>query len=121
MSREITRRALSLGFDIPVWRTQDYFESSSIGRLPRDIEITVFRIVQNSRRALRGHVTHSPGTAQALALVGPFDRGARGRARRGLGLGQRGVVGRGAQLETVLALDRPHGRVAAQRGGQRGE
>jgi hypothetical protein len=33
---EITRRALSLGFDIPVWRTQDYFESSSIGRLPRD-------------------------------------------------------------------------------------
>ena len=27
---------------------------------------TVFRIVQNSRHALRGHVSHSPGTAQAL-------------------------------------------------------
>ena len=27
---------MSLGFDIPVWRTQDYFESPAIGRLPRD-------------------------------------------------------------------------------------
>lgn len=32
----IGRRALSLGLDIPVWRTQQYFESSSIGRLPLD-------------------------------------------------------------------------------------
>ncbi len=32
----ILRRTLSLGFNIPVWRTQDYFESPSIGRLPRD-------------------------------------------------------------------------------------
>jgi hypothetical protein len=30
---------------------------------------TVFRIVQNSRHALRGHVTHSPGTAQVLARL----------------------------------------------------
>lgn len=30
---------------------------------------TVFRIVQNSRHALRGHVSHSPGTAQALARI----------------------------------------------------
>ncbi|HEX8029100.1 MAG TPA: hypothetical protein VF491_11590 [Vicinamibacterales bacterium] len=33
---EIAKRAFSFGFDIPVWRTQDYFESPSIGRLPRD-------------------------------------------------------------------------------------
>ena len=33
---EIGKRALSLGFNIPVWRTQDYFESPAIGRLPRD-------------------------------------------------------------------------------------
>ena len=33
---EIGKRALSLGFRIPVWRTQDYFESPAIGRLPRD-------------------------------------------------------------------------------------
>jgi hypothetical protein len=33
---EIGKRVLSLGFDIPVWRTQEYFESRSIGRLPRD-------------------------------------------------------------------------------------
>ena len=33
---EIGKRALSLGLDIPVWRTQDYFESPAIGRLPRD-------------------------------------------------------------------------------------
>ncbi|HJU41403.1 MAG TPA: hypothetical protein VJ691_01265 [Vicinamibacterales bacterium] len=33
---EIGRRVLSLGFKVPVWRTQDYFESPSIGRLPRD-------------------------------------------------------------------------------------
>lgn len=33
---EIGRRALSLGFKIPKWRTQDYFESPAIGRLPRD-------------------------------------------------------------------------------------
>lgn len=33
---EIGKRALSLGFRIPIWRTQDYFESRSIGRLPRD-------------------------------------------------------------------------------------
>ena len=36
---EIGKRALSLGFNIPVWRTQDYFESPSIGRLPRDHSI----------------------------------------------------------------------------------
>jgi hypothetical protein len=30
---------------------------------------TVFRIVQNSRHALRGHITHSPGTAQVLARL----------------------------------------------------
>jgi hypothetical protein len=33
---EIGKRVLSLGFNIPVWRTQDYFESRAIGRLPRD-------------------------------------------------------------------------------------
>ena len=33
---EIGKRVLSLGFKVPVWRTQDYFESPSIGRLPRD-------------------------------------------------------------------------------------
>jgi hypothetical protein len=33
---EIGRRVLSFGFKIPVWRTQDYFESRAIGRLPRD-------------------------------------------------------------------------------------
>lgn len=33
---EILKRTLSLGFDIPVWRRQDYFESPAIGRLPRD-------------------------------------------------------------------------------------
>ena len=32
----IGRRVLSLGLDIPVWRTQQYYESSTIGRLPRD-------------------------------------------------------------------------------------
>lgn len=31
---------------------------------------TVFRIVHNGRHALRGHVSHSPGTAQALARLG---------------------------------------------------
>ena len=33
---DILKRTLSLGFSVPVWRTQDYFESPSIGRLPRD-------------------------------------------------------------------------------------
>jgi hypothetical protein len=33
---EIGKRALSFGFRIPQWRTQDYFESPAIGRLPRD-------------------------------------------------------------------------------------
>jgi len=33
---EILKRTLSLGFAVPVWRTQDYFESPAIGRLPRD-------------------------------------------------------------------------------------
>jgi hypothetical protein len=36
---------------------------------------TAFRIVQNSRHALRGHVTHSPGTAQALARLGGRPQG----------------------------------------------
>jgi hypothetical protein len=31
---------------------------------------TIFRIVQNSRHALRGHISHSPGTAQHLARLG---------------------------------------------------
>src|SRR5262249_51827091 len=36
---------------------------------------TVFRIVQNSRHALRGHITHSPGTSQALARLGGRPQG----------------------------------------------
>ena len=32
----VFKRTLSLGFNIPVWRTQEYFESPAIGRLPRD-------------------------------------------------------------------------------------
>jgi hypothetical protein len=31
---------------------------------------TIFRIVQNSRHALRGHISHSPGTGQHLARLG---------------------------------------------------
>lgn len=33
---EIGARVLSFGFKVPKWRTQDYFESPAIGRLPRD-------------------------------------------------------------------------------------
>ena len=33
---EIGRRVLGLGLNIPVWRTQQYYESNTIGRLPRD-------------------------------------------------------------------------------------
>ncbi|MEO8680108.1 MAG: hypothetical protein ABI665_13735 [Vicinamibacterales bacterium] len=33
---EVAKRTLGLGFRIPKWRTQDYFESRSIGRLPLD-------------------------------------------------------------------------------------
>jgi len=36
---------------------------------------TVFRIVYNSKHALRGHVTHSPGTAQAIARLGGRPQG----------------------------------------------
>ena len=36
---------------------------------------TVFRIVHNSKHGLRGHVTHSPGTAQALARLGGRPQG----------------------------------------------
>jgi hypothetical protein len=36
---------------------------------------TVFRIVQNSRHGLRGHVSHSPGTAHALARLGGRPQG----------------------------------------------
>jgi hypothetical protein len=36
---------------------------------------TLFRLVQNGRHALRGHVTHSPGTAQALARLGGTPQG----------------------------------------------
>jgi len=33
---EVGRRVLSFGARIPVWRTQAYFESPAVGRLPRD-------------------------------------------------------------------------------------
>ena len=36
---------------------------------------TVFRIVHNSRHALRGHISHSPGTAQALGRLGGRPQG----------------------------------------------
>jgi hypothetical protein len=36
---------------------------------------TVFRIVSSSRHATRGHVTHSPGTTQALARLGGQPQG----------------------------------------------
>jgi hypothetical protein len=36
---------------------------------------TIFRIVHSSRHATRGHVTHSPGTAQALARIGGDPQG----------------------------------------------
>src|SRR5207249_11136603 len=36
---------------------------------------TVFRIVHNSRHALRGHITHSPGTQQLMARLGGNPQG----------------------------------------------
>ncbi len=36
---------------------------------------TVFRLVHNSRHALRGHITQSPGTSQALARLGGEPQG----------------------------------------------
>jgi hypothetical protein len=36
---------------------------------------TALRNVQNSRRALRGHIAHSPGTGQALARLGGSPQG----------------------------------------------
>jgi hypothetical protein len=36
---------------------------------------TVFRIVHNSRHAMRGHISHSPGTAHALARLGGDPQG----------------------------------------------
>lgn len=33
---DIGKRVLAFGFKIPKWRTQEYFESPAIGRLPRD-------------------------------------------------------------------------------------
>ena len=36
---------------------------------------TIFRNVSNSRQALRGHITHSPGTAQTLARLGGRPQG----------------------------------------------
>jgi hypothetical protein len=36
---------------------------------------TVFRIIHNSRHALRGHSSHSPGTVQALARLGGDPQG----------------------------------------------
>jgi hypothetical protein len=36
---------------------------------------TALRNVQNSRRALRGHIAHSPGTAQAVARLGGSPQG----------------------------------------------
>jgi hypothetical protein len=36
---------------------------------------TAFRNVQNAKRALRGHIAHSPGTAQALARLGGNPQG----------------------------------------------
>jgi hypothetical protein len=36
---------------------------------------TVFRIVQNAKHALRGHISHSPGTAQVLARIGGNPQG----------------------------------------------
>lgn len=35
---EIGKRVASFGFRIPTWRTQDYFESPAIGRLPKEHE-----------------------------------------------------------------------------------
>lgn len=36
---------------------------------------TIFRIVQSSRNSMRGHIMHSPGTAQALARLGGNPQG----------------------------------------------
>jgi len=36
---------------------------------------TIFRIIHNSRHALRGHASHSPGTVQALARLGGDPQG----------------------------------------------
>jgi len=63
--------------------------SSAIGWYSRNIEPadavkainvpmaadTIFRIVQNSRHALRGHSSHSPGTGQHLARLGGHPQG----------------------------------------------
>src|SRR4029078_8756405 len=39
---------------------------------------TIFRNIHNSRNALRGHSSHSPGTAAALARLGGEPQGIRG-------------------------------------------
>jgi hypothetical protein len=54
------------GFDVP--------ETVKQINIPLNAD-TVFRIVHNARHALRGHVSHSPGTAQALARLGGSPQG----------------------------------------------
>ncbi|MFN8092378.1 MAG: hypothetical protein U0599_09190 [Vicinamibacteria bacterium] len=51
---------------------------------------TIFRIVHSSRHATRGHVTHSPGTAQALARLGGGLQGVLVRCRSSCGRQGRG-------------------------------
>ncbi len=47
----------------------DHSESVKSVSVPLTAD-TVFRVVHSSRRATRGHITHSPGTAQALTRLG---------------------------------------------------
>ncbi len=58
------------------WYARGYDHSETIKTLNIPLTAdTVFRLVSSSRRATRGHITHSPGTAQALSRLGGNPQG----------------------------------------------
>ncbi len=58
------------------WYGRGFDHSEAVKQLNIPLSAdTVFRIVFNSRHALRGHVSHSPSTAQALARLGGNPQG----------------------------------------------
>jgi hypothetical protein len=58
------------------WYARGFEQPEAIKQLTIPLNSdTVFRIVHNAHHALRGHVSHSPGTAQVLARLGGNPQG----------------------------------------------
>lgn len=78
VSQYVERSAIFIikGTNAIGWYARGFQNNDSVKQISIPLTAdTVFRNIQHSRRAMRGHSSHSPGTAQALSRLGGDPQG----------------------------------------------